>query len=531
MLAALSPSFPVLDEKKLPFSPRRTSGSSRNLEKFRQAIRALLGWKTLTRDQFLVFDVLVGHADYTTGYCFPRRESIATELGIDVATVSRATARLQELGIIAKFGRGGFSSSCDVVILFSMESFALAGMLHRGELDRFRLRNRDCPVPINLEEAIAYGLATSCDTEITGLNDVGVIRNEQAQIKGFILTGVNTQPEETTDSKPRKNPRRPSTPILKVLPEHWLEDGKQKRPDLDIRHVAGKFLAYHNRKGVRATPRWYSAWIRWVERENPALDRRAPSTQESATAPARPATANTAQVTDTPEKTSTTVPQTGTSESVAASETPAPAVQETPANTDETSDTVTATSPDTTTTDSTSTVTEAPSPTETTTSAPTDNTATPPPSVEATSQAPTPSPAAGFPDFGNDEQARRRHIEEMMTALRTGRTGAQRPGNQANNSSQGASMPATPSQTPQEPPKRFVPPHPLMDLLRPGKAPSASPQDQQGETTQNGRKTPTAGADAPEPPIPVISDEERKRRLEELLAQAKGKTLRDFGPG
>jgi len=293
MLAASTTSFPVLNKKIFPSSPQETPGNHHKLRDFVEALCPLLGRGHLTTVQYCVLISLLKHADYRTGYCFPSRKSIAKEIGIDPVTVSTATSRLQELGIIAKFGQGGYSSSCDYVILFSQEAFALAGMLQRGELDRFRLRNRDCPVPINLEEARAYGLAASFNPEITVSSNPDIKRNEQAQIKGFILTSVDTQPEETTDSKPRKNPRRPSTPILKVLPEHWLEDGKQKRPDLDIRHVAGKFLAYHNRKGVRATPRWYAAWIRWVERENPALDRRAPSTQESAPAPTRPATANT----------------------------------------------------------------------------------------------------------------------------------------------------------------------------------------------------------------------------------------------
>ncbi|MDY6799015.1 MAG: helix-turn-helix domain-containing protein [Pseudomonadota bacterium] len=389
--------------------------------------------------QYIVLDALIQHADHRTGYCFPSRRLIAEQIGIDPVTVSTATSRLQKLGIIAKFGGGGYSSSCDYVILFSQESFSLAGMLQRGELNRFGLRNRSCPVPINLEEAIAYGLAASCKSEINGSSNPEIKRNEQAQIKGFILTSVDTQPEETTDSKPRKNPRRPSTPILRALPEHWLEDGKQKRPDLDIRHVADKFLAYHNRKGVRATPRWYAAWIRWVERENPALDRRSTPVQESSSALARTAPGNTTQPANTPTETSPTVPQTGTSAPTAVTETPAPVAQEPPAS----ADVVTAAAPESTTTASTPAVTNTSSPAEPTASVPVDNTTTPDsttdgnpsPSVETTSQVPTPSPAAGFPDFGNDEQARRRHIEEMMTTLRAGRAGAQHSGNQANSSS------------------------------------------------------------------------------------------------
>jgi hypothetical protein len=318
MLAANTPLFPVLNEKKLPFSPRKTPGTSKRLQNFREAIRDNFLSVDLTQSQYLVLDVLCSHADTCTGYCFPSRQRIARKLKIDPVTVSKATTRLQELGIIAKFGRGGFSSSCDYVILFSIEAFALAEVLQRGELDRFRLRHRDTPLPINLEEARIDEEDSSFDPEITGSGDPGITRNEQAQMKGF-MASVDTQPEETGSDEVRAKRPGPRTPRLTVLPEHWMEDARRKRPDLDIRHVAGKFLAYHGKRGVRATPRWYGAWIRWVERENTALDRH-PGKARAAAAPVKTA----------PAGTSPTIPQTGTSRPAPAPEVSRPPVSTTP---------------------------------------------------------------------------------------------------------------------------------------------------------------------------------------------------------
>jgi len=299
MLAANSIPLPVFDKNFFPKPPRENPGSFGSLRKFFDAYLPFTGQGHLTQTQISVLARLVKFADSQTGYCFPKRQSLAEEVGVDPATISKATAQLRDLGIIAKFGRGGFSASCDYIILFSVEAFALVKLIESGKFDRFRLRHRDRPLPVNLEEGAidAAGdpeITGSCDPEITGSCDPRITRNELAQKNGY-MASVDTQPEN--QERPAQAKRSgPRTPRLTALPEHWIEDAKQKRPDLDANHVASKFLAYHCKRGVRATTNWYSAWIRWVGRENTALDRRStpkasPSaTQTAATNPPRPAT-------------------------------------------------------------------------------------------------------------------------------------------------------------------------------------------------------------------------------------------------
>ena len=201
------------------------------------------------------------------------------------------------------------------MILFSKESFALAELIHNGELDRFRMRHRDTPLPVSLEEAQEFGMARNRDS--------GVTRIEQPQ-KNMLMASVDTQPEEAGSDEVRAKRPGPRTPRLTVLPEHWMEDARRKRPDLDIRHVAGKFLAYHGKRGVRATPGWYGAWIRWVERENTALDRHRGQARAAA------APVKTAPVKTAPAGTSPAIPQTGTSRPANAPETSRPPVSTTP---------------------------------------------------------------------------------------------------------------------------------------------------------------------------------------------------------
>lgn len=138
--------FPVYDEGNLPFLPRETLGTPETLHQFREAVREEITRGELTLLQYCVLDVLVSHADTRTGHCFLGRRDIADKLRATTVTISRATTRLQKLGIIAKFGRGGLSSSCDYVILFSAEAFVLAKLFHDGSLRKHRERVLSIPL-------------------------------------------------------------------------------------------------------------------------------------------------------------------------------------------------------------------------------------------------------------------------------------------------------------------------------------------------------------------------------------------------
>lgn len=193
-----------------------------------------------SRTEILAYTALAAHAD-ETGYCWPGRARLATLTGLDPTRISKATA-----GLVAK------------------------GLIRKDYTPRSH---------------VAYTLLSEYPRQISGVPKLTPRTDHQnskeTERPGKILpplppTAALVFSEKPSTQHPEPTPATPAAPLetLKTpppdcVPDSWLEDARQIRPDIPLPQLtttASVFLDHYRAKGTTLKT-WRYAWLGWIRKE------------------------------------------------------------------------------------------------------------------------------------------------------------------------------------------------------------------------------------------------------------------------
>ena len=184
-----------------------------------------------SRTEILAYTALAAHAD-ETGYCWPGRARLATLTGLDPTRISKATA-----GLVAK------------------------GLIHKDYTPRSH---------------VAYTLLSEYPRQISGVPKLTPRTDhqnskEKEPFHGTVFSEkpARQDPEPATPATPAPALQTLKTPPPDCIPDSWIEDARQLRPDISLPQLtttAAVFLDHYRAKGT-VLKTWRYAWIGWIRKE------------------------------------------------------------------------------------------------------------------------------------------------------------------------------------------------------------------------------------------------------------------------
>lgn len=191
--------------------------------------------------------VLALFADRKSRRCYPKRETIATLLGITVRQVSLATSRLQERGWISKAGHGG--RSCPAL-------YQLLDGLQTEPVEDDGEENGESSNPDTSEPKTLTPEHVNPDIGRSGANDTPQHPN-----------GSDSEGPHHPRPPSRSSTRRTKTPIpadFAVTDDHRRYAAQNGLPSPD--ECLARFILYYRARGTLMAC-WDSAFLQWLSNE------------------------------------------------------------------------------------------------------------------------------------------------------------------------------------------------------------------------------------------------------------------------
>lgn len=178
------------------------------------------------RAVILTYQALALHAD-PSGKCWPSRARLASITGLTPSTISKATTALQIMGLLSK---------------------------RQTQYRTYYLLSR----PAEIQE---------CPFEHPEQTNKSKAKEP---FHGTVFSEMPaTQTPEPTPATPEPALQNLKTPPPDCIPDSWLEDARQLRPDIPLPQLtttASVFLDHHRAKGTTLKT-WRYAWMGWIRKE------------------------------------------------------------------------------------------------------------------------------------------------------------------------------------------------------------------------------------------------------------------------
>ena len=178
------------------------------------------------RAVILTYQALALHAD-PSGKCWPSRARLSSITGLTLSTISKATSALQLMELVSK---------------------------RHTQYRTYYLLSR----PAEIQE---------CPFEHPEQTNKSKAKEPRC---GTVFSEMpSTQHPEPTPATPEPALQNLKTPPPDRIPDAWLEDARQIRPDIPLPQLtttASVFLDHHRAKGTTLKT-WRYAWIGWIRKE------------------------------------------------------------------------------------------------------------------------------------------------------------------------------------------------------------------------------------------------------------------------